>query len=53
MEHDPGYTYLVIAYSGFFLLLAGFVFRMQRRQGELEDELSSLEQQLGATGSKS
>jgi len=45
---DPGFTYLAIAYSGFFVVLAAFVVRLQRRSRELERDVESLQQRLHA-----
>jgi hypothetical protein len=44
---DTGLTYLAIAYAGFFIALAGFLFRIVRRDGELQASVDALEARAG------
>ena len=49
---DTGLTYLAIAYSGFFLALAGFLYRIVRRDGELQAAVDALESRTQASTSE-
>lgn len=40
---DTGLTYLAIAYTGFFLAIAAFLYRIVRRDGELQAAVDALE----------
>lgn len=44
---DSGLTYLAIAYAGFFLVLAGYLARIVRRDAELQASVDALEARLG------
>ncbi len=44
---DTGLTYLAIAYGGFFIALAGYLFRIVRRDGELQSSVDALEARAG------
>ena len=48
---NTGLTYLAIAYGGFFVVLAGFLYRIVRRDGELQASIDALEARLGASSS--
>lgn len=45
---DTGLTYLAIAYAGFFVVLAGYLARIVRRDAELEAAVDSLQARLDA-----
>lgn len=49
MEGSPALTYLVVAYSVFFLLLAAYGARIGRRNRELWDAVARLEKRLEET----
>ena len=49
METSSGLTYLAVAYGGFFLLLAGFLGRLWRRERELQAAVDELEGRLDET----
>jgi|TARA_B100001964_G_scaffold151753_1_gene167004 hypothetical protein len=46
---ETGLTYLAIAYGGFFALLAGYVFRIARRNDELQASVEALEVRAAAS----
>ena len=45
---DTGLIYLAIAYGGFFAVLAGFLYRIVRRDGQLQASVDALEARLEA-----
>lgn len=46
MDASSGLTYLAVAYGVFFLLLAGFLSRLWRRERELQAAVDELEGRL-------
>ena len=40
---EPGLIYLTIAYGGFFMALAGYLYRIVRRDAELQASVDALE----------
>jgi hypothetical protein len=46
---DTGLIYLAIAYGGFFAVLAGFLYRIVRRDGQLQASVDALEARLEAS----
>ena len=40
---EPGLIYLTIAYSGFFVALAGYLYRIVRRDAALQASVKALE----------
>ncbi len=49
---DTGLTYLAVAYAGFFIVLAGLLVRIVRRDGELQKAVDALEARLGSTNDR-
>lgn len=48
---NTGLTYLAIAYGGFFVVLAGFLYRIVSRDGQLQASVDALEARLGGLSS--
>ena len=45
---EPGLIYLTIAYSGFFVALACYLYRIVRRDAELQASVKTLEARAAA-----
>ena len=45
---EPGLIYLTIAYSGFFVALAGYLYRIVRRDAALQASVKALEARAAA-----